>query len=120
MSLFSYDDKAVCLYEKPRHFIEMPIRFYDRETSKLLYRMNLNQEVGGRGGRRLAAFIYHPSDPLVISVLRNNAQYTVNIHFRHNNPESLHNGDVIRPQEYFDSLLNTTQSNGDHSDAANP
>ena len=61
----------------------------------------MKPEANRNSGRRLVAYILHPTDPLVISVIRSNSQYTVNLHFRHNNPQS--NESNIPVWKYFQS-----------------
>nr|XP_027198550.1 uncharacterized protein LOC113792803 [Dermatophagoides pteronyssinus] len=97
LSLFSYDEKVIGSNEKPRHTSEVPIRFFNRDTGVLSFRMHTGQAFmqpqrfpplhnHHPNNRRLIAFIFHPTDPFIISVQRYNSQYLLHFHIRHFNP----------------------------------
>ncbi|KAH9525868.1 acid phosphatase det1, partial [Dermatophagoides farinae] len=93
LSLFSYDEKVIGLNEKPRHTSDEPIRFFNRNTDRLSFRMHTGQPqrlppllIPLPNNRRLIAFIFHPTDPFIISVQRYNSQYLLYFHIRHFNP----------------------------------
>ena len=89
LALFSYDEKWVSVMERPKACGEQPIQFYGRESGLVKFRM-----YAGTGGfssisappppatRRLVAFIFHPTDPFVITVQKTNLDYIVNFHIR--------------------------------------
>lgn len=87
LSLFSYDDKWMSTTERPRNFDENAIRFYTRESCLLRFKIFAGSNRSPPSPRRVVAFIFHPSDPLAISVERINTEYhteyVVNIHLRH-------------------------------------
>ncbi|XP_054160783.1 DET1 homolog [Oppia nitens] len=89
LSLFSYDDKWITLMERPRSCGDHPIRFYARDSGILRFKIFTglqNHRTTVSTARRLVAFTLHPTDPLLISVQRINAEYVVNLHVRHFNP----------------------------------
>ncbi|XP_059172243.1 DET1 homolog isoform X2 [Physella acuta] len=77
-SLFSYDDKWISQLERPKTSGDHPIRFFTRNTGVVSFGLN----TGGSDGRRLVAFVCHPSEPFIISVQRTAADYKVNFHIR--------------------------------------
>lgn len=89
LALFSYDDKWVSMFERPKTSGEYPIKFYNRDSGLLRYKMYTGvQQVSGAArasGKRLAAFTFHPTDPFVISVQRANGDYVVNFHVYNDN-----------------------------------
>lgn len=87
LSLFSYDEKWVSPMERPKASGDTPILFYDRHRGKLKFAMYAGMQ--GRSGnqqasqqRKLVAFIFHPTDPFVISVQKSQLNYIVNFHVR--------------------------------------
>ena len=88
LALFSYDEKWVSVMERPKACAEMPIQFYGRESGLVKFRIF----PGGYGllagslhhqqpsSRRLVAFIFHPTDPFLITVQKTNMDYVVNFH----------------------------------------
>ncbi|XKL69010.1 hypothetical protein PGB90_006779 [Kerria lacca] len=88
LSLFSYDDKWISPMERPKGCGEHPIRFYERHSGLLKFKMYAG--ILGRSVpntvRRLVAFIFHPTDPFAISVQRTNSDYIVNFHLRNTSP----------------------------------
>lgn len=74
----------------------MPIRFYNRNTGKLLFRLHTGQTNYVHPAiarlqyilqnRRLIAFIFHPTDPFIISIQRYNSHFLLHFHIRHHNP----------------------------------
>ncbi|CAG2106754.1 unnamed protein product [Medioppia subpectinata] len=88
LSLFSYDDKWISVMERPKACGDHPIRFYARDSGILRFKIyaGLQNRSSGSVARRLVAFTLHPTDPLLISVQRTNAEYVVNLHVRHSNP----------------------------------
>ncbi|XP_003745146.1 DET1 homolog [Galendromus occidentalis] len=87
LSLFSYDDKWVSMFERPKGAGEYPIKFYCRDSGLLRYKMHTNQHIQSNRPpqKRLAAFTFHPKDPFVISVQRINGDYIVNFHVPNDN-----------------------------------
>ena len=58
---------------------ELPIRFYHRGLEKLAFRLFPSVPVA----KRLIAFIFHPTEPLALSVQKTNQDFQLNIHLRH-------------------------------------
>ncbi|OQR80110.1 DET1-like [Tropilaelaps mercedesae] len=89
LALFSYDDKWVSMFERPKASGEYPIKFYNRDSGLLRYKMHTGLQNAPTGprltGKRLAAFTFHPRDPFVISVQRANGDYIVNFHVPNDN-----------------------------------
>ncbi|GIY16092.1 DET1 homolog [Caerostris extrusa] len=85
LALFSYDDKWVSVMERPKACGDHAIRFFARDSGLLKFKIHVGIEHKSQlvNGRRLAAFIFHPRDPFVISVERTNSEYVVNFHIRH-------------------------------------
>lgn len=87
-SLFSYEEKWISPLERPKQCENMPIRFYDRSSASLAFRLFAgipnNWDYDAVGNRRLlAAFTFHPHDPFIISIQRVHQEYVVNLHLRH-------------------------------------
>ncbi|TPX59699.1 hypothetical protein PhCBS80983_g02300 [Powellomyces hirtus] len=84
--LYSYDLRNVTNYDRPRPVGEFPTRFFDRETGKCKFSIDPNPirpVAGALPTKRYVSYIFHPSEPLIISVLQ--AEYhttVVNFFFR--------------------------------------
>lgn len=85
LSLFSYDDKLVSVMERPKACSEYPIRFFDRDSGILKFRIypGFQSMPSIPTPLRLVAFAFHPIEPFAISVQRiQTAEYVVNFHIR--------------------------------------
>ncbi|CAB4066980.1 DET1 [Lepeophtheirus salmonis] len=83
--LFSYDEKFVSVMERPKGCGDHPIQFYDRNTGRLMFKIYTglqNHPSPPTSAKRLVAFVFHPTDPFVISVQRTLLDYVVNFHVR--------------------------------------
>jgi len=86
LELFSYDDKWVSVYERPRPCSDSPIKFHARKSDLLKFQMQCGPNraiIAATNQRSLVAFIFHPSEPFAMSVHRNNRDYVVNFHLRY-------------------------------------
>jgi de-etiolated-1 len=89
-NLFAYDEKWINALERPKAGCDHPIKFYERESGYLRFSLMTGNGVfpddssssASPTDRKLAAFIFHPFDPFVITVQRSNSDYVVNIHIR--------------------------------------
>ncbi|CAG0884730.1 unnamed protein product [Cyprideis torosa] len=79
--LFSFDDKWIMQMERPKMCGESPIRFYHRNYESLAFRLYPSAPVA----KRLIAFIFHPTEPLALSVQKTVQDFQLNIHLRHSN-----------------------------------
>ncbi|XP_055906159.1 DET1 homolog [Eupeodes corollae] len=92
LNVFQYDTQMVSALERPRYSNCQPIRFNDRETNLLLYRMYLgifDQENKDKhnllmpgGPKELIAYVFHPYEPFFISVQKIGNRYVTNFHIR--------------------------------------
>lgn len=86
-NLFSYDEKWLTALERPKTGNDLPLRFYDRESGLLRFKLATGKTTSSptfpSTERKLVAFIFHPFDPLAITVQRFNSDYIVNVHMRH-------------------------------------
>lgn len=108
-SLFSYDEKLVSNFERPKAIGDQVIRFYNRDTEHLAFKIypglgsslsqsqntNINatnstqsqpsnlsfsSQQTAHNTKRLVAFMWHPREPFCISVQRTSNEYNVNFH----------------------------------------
>ncbi|TMW44594.1 hypothetical protein DOY81_010324, partial [Sarcophaga bullata] len=87
-SLFNYDDRFISTLERPRLNSLEPIRFYDRDTGHLKFRVFLEQPCDSghedfeliRNPRDLVSFIFHPYEPFFISIQKFISRYVINFH----------------------------------------
>lgn len=73
--------------ERPKACSEYPIRFFDRESGILKFRIypgfNSMPMTISTASQRLVAFAFHPIEPFAISVQRiQTSEYVVNFHIR--------------------------------------
>jgi hypothetical protein len=95
--LFSYDEKLISNLERPKPIGDQIIKFNNRETGRLAFKMypglqtastqnNNLRHHHSASSRRLVAVIWHPREPFCISVQRASTEYNVNFHvFSKNN-----------------------------------
>ncbi|KNC24202.1 hypothetical protein FF38_02173 [Lucilia cuprina] len=87
-SLFNYDDRYISTLERPRLNSLEPIRFWDRTTGLLKFRVFLEQPTEARpvdfefiaNPRDLVTFIFHPYEPFFISIQKFISRYVINFH----------------------------------------
>uniref|UniRef100_A0A1I8NBV4 Uncharacterized protein n=1 Tax=Musca domestica TaxID=7370 RepID=A0A1I8NBV4_MUSDO len=91
-SLFNYDHRFISALERPRLIGMEPIRFRDRITNILKFRVHLEhssdtwQEYGmGTNPRDLVTFIFHPYEPFFISIQKFISRYVLNFHIYNTN-----------------------------------
>jgi hypothetical protein len=80
-SLFSYDDKLISPWERPKLQSEFPLRFWSRATGEKKFQLD---PFDGKGrGKRFAGVGWHPQDPMAVSVLfAPGSAVVVNFHVR--------------------------------------
>ncbi|XP_030387030.1 DET1 homolog isoform X2 [Scaptodrosophila lebanonensis] len=81
-NLFCYDEKAVSPMERPKICSTSPIQFLDKASGLIAFRLNsqARMPVDLSAPRELCAFIFHPYEPLVISIQKCMHRYTFNVH----------------------------------------
>jgi hypothetical protein len=86
-SLFSYDEKLISNLERPKPIGDHIIKFNNRETGRLCFRLYPGTQTSANypsshhaSFKRLVAFIWHPREPFCISVQRGPHEYNVNFH----------------------------------------
>ncbi|KAM7343157.1 de-etiolated protein 1 abo [Cochliomyia hominivorax] len=87
-SLFNYDDRFISTLERPRLNSLEPIRFWDRSTGLIKFRVFLEQPNDSRHAdfelvrnpRDLVSFIFHPYEPFFISIQKFLSRYILNFH----------------------------------------
>jgi hypothetical protein len=83
-SLYSYDEKLINSFERPKPIGDQTIKFNFRETGHLAFRIHTGQQsnpsIVQQTHKRLVAFIWHPREPFCISVQRAAHEYNVNFH----------------------------------------
>ena len=97
MELFSYDEKMISSSERPKTPSEGAVRFYERESGRLSFRLHAgfaaSHSPANRGHTLVHArvgFFPHPSQPFLISVQRTALDYKVlNFHFRYQHPKDI-------------------------------
>lgn len=77
--LFSFDDKWISAYNRPRPCSNLPISFFGRKCGMSKYHMQVGPP-GLQPQGSLVAFIFHPQEPFGISIHRASGVYTVNFH----------------------------------------
>ncbi|KAI9204104.1 De-etiolated protein 1 Det1-domain-containing protein [Polychytrium aggregatum] len=89
-SIFSYDEKAITNTEKIRQCVDIPIKFYDRETGSLKYKFDLDIQSNPHGyappprnSKRYVSYVFHPTDPLFFAIVQCAGQPpVVSVHLR--------------------------------------
>ncbi|CAI8041227.1 DET1 homolog [Geodia barretti] len=86
LALFYYDDKWISPLERPKPCGDTPIKFFSRESGQFKFQLEnaaVRIPTGSQASnRRLVAFIFHPSEPFVISIQKALYDYVVSFHFR--------------------------------------
>lgn len=79
---FSYDDRLVSPLERPKACSTEPIVFRDRSTNLVKFRLNTTayRPPNAKAPRELCAFIFHPFEPLVLSIQKCMHLYTYKLH----------------------------------------
>ncbi|KAJ3325347.1 acid phosphatase det1 [Boothiomyces sp. JEL0866] len=80
LDLFSFDEKVINSCDRIRNCTDYPVKFFDRKTGKLVFKLKRRRFSSGRN--RNCLYVFHPTDPLVISIQSvdsytssNNAEY---------------------------------------------
>ncbi|XP_075170016.1 de-etiolated protein 1 abo [Haematobia irritans] len=89
-SLFNYDDRFISTLERPRLIGMEPIRFCDRNTDILKFRVHLERSPDGyyyniSNSHDLVTFIFHPYEPFFISIQKFISRYVLNFHIYNTN-----------------------------------
>lgn len=81
-NVFSYDDRLVSPLERPKACSTEPIVFRDRSTDLVKFRLNTTvyRPPNAKAPRELCAFIFHPFEPLVLSIQKCMHLYTYKLH----------------------------------------
>ncbi|KAI8819208.1 De-etiolated protein 1 Det1-domain-containing protein [Fimicolochytrium jonesii] len=84
---FSYDTRLVNNYDRPRPAGEFPAKFFDRASGRLKFKLDSDERNAGRWGwniKRYVVYIFHPTDPFIISIQHRstNLRPIVNFHVR--------------------------------------
>jgi len=86
VSLFSYDDKFINSVERSKSPCEYPIRFYSRKSGLLRFQLQTDRISHHRTRtgihRNYVSYIFHPTEPLALSVKRNQDNHVFNLHIR--------------------------------------
>lgn len=85
LDLFSFDDKVIGAAERIRLCPDYPCKFYDRKTGVLKFKLDTNKSPAQNlpnFTKKTAYFIFHPTDPFVISIQASNQCFVFNIHSR--------------------------------------
>ncbi|KAI8808507.1 De-etiolated protein 1 Det1-domain-containing protein [Cladochytrium replicatum] len=89
LSLYSFDEKIINSCDRQRVASEAPVKFYSRRNGTMKFRIDPHPPPshplfqGDRHLRRYVTYIFHPTDPFVITVLVvPNRPSIVNFHFR--------------------------------------
>lgn len=89
-NLFNYDEKAITSADRSRLCTDFPVKFYDRKNGRLKFTLDYNDQPGmpqplgsNRGQKKAVNFVFHPTEPFVITIQYSNLQVAVvNIHCR--------------------------------------
>lgn len=90
-SLFSYDDRFIANLNRPKINIGDTVLIYDRKSMHPQYRLHLEKNVYDRilygppcdnsnKVREMVVFIFHPFEPLILSIQKMPTRYVLNIH----------------------------------------
>lgn len=88
MQLYSYDEKVINAADRVRPCQEYPCKFYDRKTGRFKFKLDpkITPLQPRSRTKKSAHYIFHPSEPFVISVQQGSLQHStsnvVNIHSR--------------------------------------
>ncbi|XP_043649875.1 DET1 homolog [Drosophila teissieri] len=79
---FSYDDRYVSPLERPNPCCAEPIVFRDRSTQSIKFRLHATarRQISPLAPRELCAFIWHPFEPLVLSIQKCMNSYAYHVH----------------------------------------
>eukprot|EP00842_Homolaphlyctis_polyrhiza_P001977 jgi/Hompol1/2780/HPOL_000792-RA len=89
-SLFLYDDKTLNNCDRIRPFSEFPCKFYSRQTGQFKFKLETNANVAGnpRGHKSSVLYVFHPTDPFVITAQHSQGFTTVvNLHYHGIKPQ---------------------------------
>lgn len=90
-SLFLWDDKIVSSYDRIRLSSEFPLKFYNRKSGRLLFKIDPQeipygsppiQNYANSQSKKTITFIFHPTDPFCITQQSSRTQSNLNIHFK--------------------------------------
>jgi hypothetical protein len=85
LDLFSFDEKVIAAAERIRVCPDYPCKFYDRKTGVLKFKLDTNKspvQTLANPTKKTAYYIFHPTDPFVISIQGSNQNIVINIHSR--------------------------------------
>ncbi|ALC40977.1 abo, partial [Drosophila busckii] len=84
-NVFSYEERFVSPLERPKVCSTEPIVFRDRETNLVKFRLNIKARRAhtAMAPRELCAFIFHPYEPLAISIQKCVSVYAYKLHVYH-------------------------------------
>jgi len=79
---FSFDDRHVSPLERPNPCSAEPIVFRDRTTQSVKFRLHATarRQINSLAPRELCAFIWHPFEPLVLSIQKCMNSYAYHVH----------------------------------------
>ncbi|KAH8298280.1 hypothetical protein KR018_012478 [Drosophila ironensis] len=79
---FSYDDRHISPLERPNSSWSEPIVFKDRTTKRVKFRLHVRarRPTNALSPRELCAFIWHPFEPLVLSIQKCMNSYAYHVH----------------------------------------
>ncbi|KAH8367379.1 hypothetical protein KR084_005785 [Drosophila pseudotakahashii] len=79
---FSFDDRHVSPLERPNPCSAEPIVFRDRTTQSVKFRLHATarRHINPLAPRELCAFIWHPFEPLVLSIQKCMNSYAYHVH----------------------------------------
>ncbi|XP_054739963.1 DET1 homolog [Anastrepha obliqua] len=80
-NMFKFDDRYISPAMQPKKISPKPIRFRDRYTSVMKFRLHMNiSRINKTRCPQYCSFIFHPYEPFIISIQRIDRNYVVNFH----------------------------------------
>jgi de-etiolated-1 len=82
-NIFMYDEKWISPMERPKPCSDFTVRFHSRLTGRHVFSLNMVKSPPGveQPHKPVAAYIFHPFEPFVISIQRKGLEFFVNFHF---------------------------------------
>ncbi|KAJ3311437.1 acid phosphatase det1 [Boothiomyces sp. JEL0838] len=80
LDLFSFDEKVINSCDRLRNSTDYPVKFFDRTTGKLVFKLKKRRIASGRN--RNCLYVFHPTDPLVIAIQTVDSYTVINLHYR--------------------------------------
>ncbi|KAJ3268835.1 acid phosphatase det1 [Terramyces sp. JEL0728] len=80
LDFFSFDEKVINSCDRLRNCTDYPVKFFDRKTGRLVFKLRRRRISSGRNKNCL--YVFHPTDPLIIAIQSVDSYTIINLHYR--------------------------------------